>query len=126
MPWKKIEPMNQRIEFVLKARHTKNFRQLCQEYAISTKTGYKWKERFLEYGLSGMAELSRRPNRHAKQLAEVEVCQIVRLKHAHPHWGARKLRDIYQRLHGRAPSESTFKRVLEQVGMVEKRRVRRR
>lgn len=118
--------MNQRKEFVLKAIHTKNFRQLCQEYGISTKTGYKWRERFYENGFAGMAELSRRPRRHAKQLAEAVVCQIVRLKHAHPHWGARKLRDIYQRLHEQAPSESTFKRILEQVGLVEKRRVRRR
>ena len=118
--------MNQRKEFVLKAIHTRNFRQLCQEYGISTKTGYKWRERFYENGFAGMAELSRRPRRHAKQLAEVVVCQIVRLKHAHLHWGARKLRDIYQRLHGQAPSESTFKRILEQVGLVEKRRVRRR
>jgi putative transposase len=118
--------MNQRKEFVLKAIHTRNFRQLCQEYGISTKTGYKWRERFYEHGFAGMAELSRRPRRHAKQLAEAVVCQIVRLKHAHPHWGARKLRDIYQRLHGQAPSESTFKRILEQVGLVEKRRVRRR
>jgi putative transposase len=126
MPWKKVEPMNQRKEFVLKAIHTRNFRQLCQEYGISTKTGYKWRERFYENGFAGMAELSRRPRRHAKQLAEAVVCQIVRLKHAHPHWGARKLRDIYQRLHEQAPSESTFKRILEQVGLVEKRRVRRR
>ncbi len=25
---------------------TLNFRTLCQEYGISAKTGYKWKERF--------------------------------------------------------------------------------
>lgn len=117
--------MNQRKEFVLKAIHTGNFRQLCQEYGISTKTGYKWRERFYRHGYEGMMEHSRRPMSHAKELAEAVVCAIVRLKNAHPRWGARKLRDIYQRIHGEVPSESSFKRVLDRAGLVEKRRVRR-
>jgi putative transposase len=61
MPWKKSEPMEQRIEFALKAMRTLNFRALCQEYGISAKTGYKWKERFVREELSGMEEESRRP-----------------------------------------------------------------
>jgi putative transposase len=126
MPWIKVEPMNQRKEFVLKAIQSSNFRQLCQEYGISTKTGYKWRERFYQHGLEGMMEQSRRPLSHAKELAEAVICEIIRLKNAHPHWGARKLRDIYQRLHGQVPSESSFKRVLERAGLVEKRRIRRR
>jgi putative transposase len=59
MPWKKSEPMEQRIEFALKALQSLNFRALCQEYGISAKTGYKWKERFLRERLGGMEELSR-------------------------------------------------------------------
>ena len=53
--------MNQRTEFVLRALKAENFRALCQEYGISPKTGYKWKERFYAEGLEGMQELSRRP-----------------------------------------------------------------
>src|SRR4029077_2790037 len=70
MPWKKSEPMEQRVEFVLRALRTENFRALCQEYGISSKTGYKWQERFLRLGLSGMEEESRRPHSHAEQLGE--------------------------------------------------------
>src|SRR5262245_50934089 len=126
MPWKRVEPMNQRKEFVLKAIQTNNFRQLCEEYEISSKTGYKWLERFYQYGFEGMGELSRRPLGHAKELGESVICEIVRLKNAHPTWGPRKLRDIYQRIHGQVPSESSFKRVLDRAGLVERRRVRRR
>jgi len=119
--------MNQRKEFVLKTLHASNFRQLCREYGISTKTGYKWRDRFYRYGSEGMMEISRRPRGHAKELGEAAICQIIRLKNAHPSWGARKLREICKRLHaGPLPSESTFKRVLERAGLVEKRRVRRR
>ena len=56
MPWKKSEPMEQRIEFALKAMRTLNFRALCQEYGVSAKTGYKWKERFLREDIEGMGE----------------------------------------------------------------------
>ena len=126
MPWKKVEPMNQRKEFVLRAMETNNFRQLCAEYGISPKTGYKWRERFLEYGLAGMNELSRRPQGHAKELGEAVVCEIVRLKGAHPSWGPRKLRKVYERTHWAVPSESSFKRVLHRAGLVQARRLRKR
>ena len=72
-----------------------------------------------------MAEQSRRPQGHAKQLPEEEVCEIVRLKLAHMAWGPRKIRELYLRQHGEAASESTFKRVLERAGLTQKRRRRR-
>ena len=126
MPWKAVEPMNQRTEFVLRAMKTDNFRELCQEYGISAKTGYKWKERFLETGLSGMAELSRRPKSSPEGLEEAVVCEIIRLKERHRHWGPRKIRKVYERLHDEVPSESSFKRVLDRAGLVEPRRLRPR
>jgi len=126
MPWKEIEPMNQRTEFVLRAIKADNFRQLCQEYGISTKTGYKWKERFLEQGLNGLSELSRRPKSSPEGLSEQVVCQIVALKHEHMHWGPRKIRNVYQRKHAEVPSESSFKRVLQRAGLIKPRRLRSR
>jgi putative transposase len=118
--------MNQRKEFVLRAIETSNFRELCQEYGISPKTGYKWRERFLEHGLAGMNELSRRPQSHTGELKESVVCDIVRLRQLHPSWGARKLRKVYERSHAEVPSESSFKRVIERAGLVEPRRLRSR
>jgi putative transposase len=126
MPWKQVEPMNQRTEFVLKAIKTDNFRALCQEYGISPKTGYKWKERFLEHGLSGVAELSRKPKSSPRGLEEAVVCEIVRLKQRHRHWGPRKIRKVYERLHEAVPSESSFKRVMERAGLVQPRELRAR
>ena len=116
--------MDQRREFALKALGTLNFRALCREYGISTKTGYKWRERFLRQGLEGMEEESRRPRSSPKQLSEGQVREMVKLKLVHRHWGPRKIRTLYHRRHGQAPSESSFKRVLEQVGLTQPRRVR--
>jgi putative transposase len=126
MPWKQVEPMNQRTEFVLKAIKTDNFLELCREYGISSKTGYKWKERFLEQGLSGLKELSRRPKSSPEGLDEAVVCEIIRLKQRHRYWGPRKIRKVYERLHEQSPSESSFKRVLERAGLVQPRRLRAR
>jgi putative transposase len=125
MPWHQTDPMDQRTQFALEAVSTHNFRALCRQYGISAKTGYKWKERLLQYGVSGLAEESRRPHHHPEALDESTVCFIVRLKQRHQQWGPRKLRDIYLRQHGgEGPSESSFKRVLEKAGLVDKRRVR--
>ena len=92
---------------------------------MSAKMGYKWRERFLREGLEGMKEDSRRPRSSAKQLSEGEVCEMVKLKLVHRYWGPRKIRKLYERRHGRAPSESSFKRVLERVGLIEPRRMRK-
>jgi putative transposase len=127
MPWKETQKMDQRTEFVMKSMKTNNFRELCREYGISTKTGYKWKQRFLEQGLGGMQEESRRPHGHASELVEAVVCKIVQLKMGHPHWGPRKIRDLYERkMGGEVPSESSFKRVLDRAGLTEPRKQRRR
>jgi transposase InsO family protein len=127
MPWQETRKMDQRMEFVLKAVNAANFRELCREYGISAKTGYKWRERFMAWGFAGLNEESRRPRSHADALDSDIVCEIVRLKQAHRHWGPRKIHALYERRHGAegAPSESSFKRVLERAGLTEKRRLRR-
>lgn len=128
MPWKEVNIMNQRTEFALRAvQSEESFRSLCREYGISTKTGYKWRERFLRSGLQGLKDLSRRPESSPRELAEAVVCEIVRLKEAHRAWGPKKIRALYERVHGGpVPSESSFKRVLERAGLVEARRLRPR
>jgi transposase InsO family protein len=121
MPWRKTEAMDQKMEFCLKALRGSNFRQLCREYEISTKTGYKWRERFLERGYQGLEELSRRPHKHPEQLEAEQVCEVVRLKQQFPFWGARKIAELYRRRARAALSESTVKRILERSGLVQKR-----
>jgi len=95
MPWKETDVMNLRTEFVLRVFEGKlAFGELCREYGISRKTGYKWKERFLERGIDGLADQSRRPRSSPRQVDEDTACRIVRLKLAHPGWGPRKIRKV--------------------------------
>ena len=119
--------MDQRMEFAMRALNCPNFGELCREYGISRKTGYKWRQRFEAEGLAGIAEKSRRPYGHAKELCEEVICRIIKLKNAHLHWGPRKIRALYSRKHGEQelPSESSFKRVLERAGLTKPRKRRR-
>jgi transposase InsO family protein len=124
MSWKELHVMDQRKEFVLRAMAGESsLVELCREYGIARKTGYKWKERFLEEGLAGLHDQSRRPASSPQELSELVVCRMIRLRQAHPSWGARKLQALYQRNHGveGLPSESSFKRVLDRAGLVEHR-----
>jgi putative transposase len=125
MPWKETEVMNERRDFVLAAMQGGNFRELCGKYGIAAKTGYKWKARFIQSGLEGLKEESRRPLRSPEALKEGVVCAILRIKLRHPDWGPRKIQELYRREYGQKLSESSFKRVLERAGWVEKRRVKK-
>jgi transposase len=124
MPWQTKTKMNQRMEFVMRAQTTENFRALCREYGISPKVGYKWSRRFVQHGLEGLKEESRKPKSSPVGLGEEVVCRIVLFRERHPHWGAKKIHALYERSHGEAPSESSIKRVLERCGLVKKRRTR--
>ena len=127
MPWTETDVMDQRTEFVLRAlKGMEKFGELCGEYGISRKTGYKWKERFLEEGLGGIGDRSRRPQSSPQEVGETMVCEIVKLRQAHPGWGARKLRAVLERTTPKEalPSESSFKRILDKAGLVQHRRRR--
>ena len=128
MPWEAVDVLNRRQEFALRSiAPNENFSALCREFGISRKVGYKWKQRFLSKGIEGLADESRRPASCSHALNEEAVCRIVKLKHAHPSWGPRKIRAVFARTYAEAelPSESSFKRVLSKAGLV-KRCLRRK
>ena len=65
------------------------------------------------------------PKGHAEALSEETLCEIVRLKQAHPTCGPVKIRELYRRGPPAAtPSESSFKRVLERAGLTDQRKRR--
>lgn len=128
MPWKEVNPMDQKIEFVLKSfQKDTNFTLLCQEYGISTKTGYKWKERFFQEGIEGLNDKSTKPHSSPNQLSEETICELIRIKKMKINWGAKKILAIYARNHPNEsiPSRATVERVLKKAGFVELRKRKR-
>ena len=98
---------------------------VCREFGISRKTGYKIFDRYKEHGLEALTDRSRRPVRYANQLPAQIESLIVRLKREKPHWGARKIRELLvRRLAGdvRIPAKSTIHAVLDRHGLVKRMR----
>jgi putative transposase len=125
MPWKAITMTQQRQEFVRRAlAKNANLSALCREFGITRKTGRQWRERARRGGIAALSECSRRPLHSPKRLGEEEVCRLVLLKSAWPHWGPKKLCLIYQEKWGCALSVSTCHRVLKGCGLVQVRRQR--
>ena len=94
MPWKESNKMSQRLDFVGRLFRGERMSDLCREYGISRKTGYKFKERFLnsdpddwEFG-----DLSRRPHRSPFATPPEMVELVVAWRERHPTWGPRKLK----------------------------------
>lgn len=128
MPWKDTNVMDLRTEFILKSlTNSQSFTSLCSQYQISTKTGYKWKKRYHENGINGLYDQSRRPKTSPDKLDEDIVCELIRLKNAHPRWGAAKIITLYSNNHnGQIPaSQSSVKRIFDKAGLVKKRKRRK-
>src|SRR6202142_2934183 len=128
MPWKESSVMEERLRFVARLLDGEAMTDMCREFGISRKTGYKIFDRYKEHGLEALTDRSRRPVRYANQLPQQIESAIVRLKQDKPHWGACKIRELLvRRLAGdvRIPAKSTIHAVLDRHGLV-KRAVRRR
>lgn len=128
MPWKESSVMEERLRFVARLLDGEAMTDVCREFGISRKTGYKILDRYKEHGLEALCDRSRRPVRYANQLPGQIESLIVRIKREKPYWGARKIREILiKRLAGdvRVPAKSTVHAVLDRHGLVAHARRRR-
>jgi transposase InsO family protein len=130
MPWKESSVVEERLRFVGRLLDGEAMTDVCEEFGISRKTGYKIFSRYKEHGLEALSDRSRRPVRYANQLPGPVESLIVTLKRDKPHWGARKIRELLiRRLAGdvRVPARSTIHAVLDRHGLVKRKgRPRRR
>src|SRR5215469_10854495 len=129
MPWKECSVMDERMQFVSRRLAGETMAELCREFGISRKTGYKIFDRYQECGVHGLTDRSRRPYRYANQLPFQVENFILNVKREHPSWGARKIKERrLRRFSGiPIPAKSTIHAVLDRHGLVERRgRVRRR
>lgn len=127
MPWKELNKMDEREKFIKEMlEHNKPFKQLCTEFGISEKTGYKWKNRFLEQGKAGLYDLPRKP-KNTNEIDGETAAKLIHFKLDHPFWGPKKIREIYARSYpnDNVPSLSSVKRILDKAGLVERRRIRK-
>ena len=84
MPWKASSVMEERLRFVGRLLDGESMSDVCREFGISRKTGYKIYSRYKEHGLFALTDRSRRPVRYANQLPQQVESLIVNLKRDKP------------------------------------------
>jgi putative transposase len=128
MPWQELSPVNLRMHFVTDwQRGCWSMTELCADYQISRKTGYKWIDRFEASGPAGLHDQSRRPHHNPQATDPAVIDALVALRVRHPRWGAPKLLTVAARQDGQAawPSRSTLCDHLKAKGLVSPRPRRR-
>lgn len=104
------------------------FKELCEHFLVSRKTGYKWLSRYKEGGLAGLADRSRCPQGCPHKTPEEVEAVIVEMKKKRPRWGPKKIiHELRKSEPGKEwPAVSTAGEVLKRHGLVKKRRQRSR
>lgn len=130
MPWARTDWMSERVKFIAAYLHHEpsSFIDLCQDFGISRKTGYKWVRRYEADGAAALQDRSRAPHQHPNAVPEHMVKTIVAIRRQHPRWGPRKLRVVLGRRRPRSmlPAASTIGDILKRQGLVRPRRRNRR
>lgn len=128
MPWKESDAMSLKLKFAGRYLEGERMSDLCREFGISRKTGYKILERFQTQGSSAFHYHSSRPHRSPNKTAESIVKLIVSVRQLHPSWGAPKIRDYLMRKHPgfELPVASTIHVILDRHNLIRKRSARRR
>ena len=126
MPWRECSKMDERLRFVARLLEGEKMAELCREFDISRKTGYKIFTRYKDCGLEGLTDRSRRPYRQANRLPFQVETLILALKREHPSWGAPKIRAKLRRRFPdiKPPAISTVHAVLDRNGLVSRGRER--
>ena len=99
MPWKVIDVVNERMRFVLRLEDGERMSELCREFGISRKTGYKIYSRFQDLGPAGLYDESRAPKRQWQQTPREIEDLIVKLRKRHVTWGP-DLQDVESAVRG--------------------------
>ena len=118
MPWREVSTMDQRREFVCLAKQEGvNRRELCRRFGISAKTGYKWLARWHLSDL-GLMDRSRRPLRSPRRSEAALEAAVLRVRDAHPAWGARKIVRCLERDGIVPPAAATVHAILSRHGRI--------
>jgi putative transposase len=119
--------MDEKLKFVARLLDGEKMAELCREFNISRKTGYKIFDRYKDSGLEGLNDRSRKPHRYANQMPFQLAKTILQIKAKKPSWGAPKIREKLVRQYPdvHPPATSTVHAILDRYGLVQRRKGRR-
>lgn len=129
MPWRNTKVEQTRFEFIEQILLRRvPFTEVCNQYGISAKTGYKWLKRFREGGIQNLLDMRRFPkNRPNQTKPEVEKL-IIDARYEYPYWGAKKILPYLRKQNPGIvlPSEPTLNNILKRNGLTKRGKYRPR
>ena len=129
MPWRKSSLMSERKLFIRTCTdRRRKIADICREFDISEKTGYKILRRYREFGEEGLEDRSHAVLEHPFRISKEVEATIIALKRAHPHYGPRLIHDrlVQHEPLKHWPATSSIGELLKRHGLVQKRRRRNR
>src|SRR5262249_36881862 len=70
---------------------------VCREFGVSRRTGYKWLARYQADGPVGLVDRSRAPHEHPHAISCAIAERCIDVRKAHPTWGPVKVRAWLER-----------------------------
>jgi transposase InsO family protein len=127
MPWKVINQMDVKTGLI-KDWNAGHFRKtdLSHKYGVSRPTVYKWLQRYERYGIEGLKEQNRAPNRCPNRTSRKIIDLVIQEKLKNRKRGPRKVRAQIKRKYPEIdlPAVSTVGYWLKKEGLVEQRKKR--
>lgn len=114
------------MKFVARIEEGERMIDVCAEFGISRKTGYKFLNRYRQYGPVGLCDEPKVAHRLPHRLPDEVAKLLLDARIAHPTWGPRKLRAwlLAKTPAVRLPSPSTIGDLLKRRGLIQPRRRR--
>jgi transposase InsO family protein len=129
MAWRVAKVEEHRKEFIEQVLiGDRTVTDLCNEYQISRKTGYKWISRYNELGDDGLKDRSKAPHARPGRTDERLVHKVLEVKSRYPAWGPKKVLALLGMHYPDEdwPSDTTIGNILYKHGLVAPRRCRKR
>lgn len=121
MVWMEKSTVSLRQEFVyLAGQDGANVSALCRQFGISSKTGYKWLNRFdaAAGDVQALHDRSRRPLSSPARSSDAVEQAVLALRRAHPAWGGRKIARRLLDLGQAELAPSTVTHILNRHGLI--------
>lgn len=118
MSWECKSVKELRESFVIRAKSCANFSELCREYNISRKTGYKWVERY-NNGLP-LSDIDKTPHTISNKTSDDFEQMILELRNENKGWGARTIHKVLENQgNDNLPCVKTVNNILKRNGCID-------
>jgi transposase InsO family protein len=92
--------------------------EVCARHGVSRASFYRYRRRYVEEGVDGLAPRSRRPRSSPAKIEPFLEARIVELRRRHPRWGARRIHAELARAGIAPPAVATIHRALRRNHLV--------